>query len=150
MVALIALAHAATPAFVVTARVLDADGAAVSGDHAITVSVYDEVADADPAWSDVFVATLADGYVSVELGTDGSLPDDLFADGTAWLAVALDGTEPPRTPLVPVPVALRMDRVPALPAEPVDCDAAARGRMYLNTTDGLLRVCAQPPEWSRL
>lgn len=142
MVALI-LALAAAQEAPVTLRLLDADGAPRSGPHEVSVALYDAADATEPLAAARYAAVLADGFVSVPL------PPWPEARVEAWLELAVDGVVlGARERVMPLPVARVIERVPALAAPPGPCAEDSRGRIYLDTVAGALRVCERPPEWS--
>lgn len=74
-------------------RVMDNDGVPVTGAHQVTLSLYDSVDAVGPAWSESYDLVLDSGIYGVVLGADATNPlsVDVFASGSTWVGVAVDG-----------------------------------------------------------
>jgi hypothetical protein len=133
-------AKAADADVVQQVRLMDALGAAVSGQHSVVVSVVD---DADPALpegvcynSDLGTIDFVDGFASLAL--DG-VPASCFAEA-AWVAVQIGGVELlPRTRVHDSPRAAIARQVPTA-ASPSSCDAS--GELVFDTDGETLLVCS--------
>ena len=99
-------------------RVLDVDGDAIEGQHAVRVSLYDSESGTPSVWSDDFAnVVVSSGYFTVELGSDtvgNPLDQSILAESELWLGVTLNpgggGVEmAPRKQILATPYARRAE-----------------------------------------
>lgn len=108
LAALLGAAHAAPITLHHQARLLDAAGAPVHGSHDLTVALWDAAeGNTTPLWQARFDdSAVEDGFVSLALGTDGSLDSSTFLTGAVWVSIAVDDAAlGERLPLASVPSA---------------------------------------------
>ncbi len=88
-------------------RLADASGAALVGDHALHLTIYNGAEAA--VWSDTFPVSFTDGYFTVLLGSGAPLTASVFSEDTLTLGLAVntDPELPLRLPLSSVPFAVR-------------------------------------------
>jgi hypothetical protein len=97
-------------------RLLDGDGAPLTGTHALIFAIYDAAADGNEVWREERSVDFEEGYYAVVLGALVPVDDLLFSGGAVWLELTVDGSVlSPRQEIVSVPWALR-----ATSAEHVD------------------------------
>jgi hypothetical protein len=97
---LLAPALAGEVFFTYQARVLDSAGAPVSGDHAVTIGIYDAETGGAATWASTLSPVMfSDGFFSVPLeGLDGSGRDlDEAGGGPRWIELRVDA-DPPLAP----------------------------------------------------
>lgn len=128
--------------FTWSARITDANGAPVEGEHQVHLALYDELADTEAAYEQTSTVTAENGYVSLAVGP---VPPAALADGTVWLGLALDtGDELWRQPLASVPFAARAG---AVGSTDDPCDADHSGALRL---DGLRVQACVNNQWVEL
>lgn len=82
---------AATNELVYSGYVTDADGTALSGAHAVTVSLYTVATDGTAIWTeDQTDLDFSDGFFTVALGSDATNPLPTFSDDL-YLGISIDG-----------------------------------------------------------
>lgn len=82
---------AATNELVYSGYVTDADGAALSGAHDVTVSLYTVATDGTAVWTeDQADLDFSDGFFTVALGSDDANPLPAFGDDL-YLGISIDG-----------------------------------------------------------
>ena len=95
-------------------RLLDDDGAPVTGDVELSYTIYDAADSGDVLWQDVLEISVDDtGFYTVVLGGEENPIDPvILSDGVGWLGVAVDqeAEMTPRISLTSVPFALRAQR----------------------------------------
>jgi hypothetical protein len=157
MLTLLAAAAVSAPMTTWQARLLDADGAPLSGPVALELGLYAAVSGGSPLWEDDFSVTASDGFVSAELGSGVALPQNLFANGeTRWMQVRANGTILSRQPFHAVAWADTSRRTFGVVERP-ETLPCARGELNLSP-EGDLRVCdgsawrgvtsTRPARWS--
>ncbi|MBT7597449.1 MAG: hypothetical protein HN559_21275, partial [Gemmatimonadetes bacterium] len=79
----------------------------VDGQHALSLSLFDQISGGTAVWTEDHTVTTAGGVVSLVLGASTAL--DLPFDESYWLGVVVDGGEElaPRVELTTVPYAIR-------------------------------------------
>ena len=92
-------------------RLLDVEGAALTGEHALTFALFDAATEGAEVWSETITVNIVGGFYSVVLGADeGANPlDDLvLSNPPLWLELTVDDGEPllPRHELLSVPYAV--------------------------------------------
>ena len=89
-------------------RLIDSAGTPLSGDHAITFTLYDDASSGNALWTETLTASFEDGHFSVVLGADSPFEAGDFDGSTRYLGLAVDGgTElSPRISVVSVPYAI--------------------------------------------
>ncbi|MGK0361379.1 MAG: hypothetical protein ACI9U2_003697, partial [Bradymonadia bacterium] len=91
---------------------IDAQGRALEGAHAITARIYAADVGGQPAFEERHpVVTLFDGYYAIAIGSRIALDPTLFNQPALWLAIAIDDGDEltPRTALRKVPAAMVAD-----------------------------------------
>ena len=107
-------------------RLLDGEGEALEGTHALRFALYDADVDGTEVWTEDHAAAFDAGYYSVELGSFAPLDDLIFAEGPLWLELAVDGEAlSPRQEIVSVPYALRATAAEHLEGGSVDAQEIA-------------------------
>lgn len=95
-------------------RLLDDDGAPISGNIELSYTLYDSPTGGTILWQDELTATVSEsGFYSVELGgSSNPINAMVLSDGEAWMGVAVDGGSEltPRITLSSVPFALIAER----------------------------------------
>lgn len=89
-------------------RLLDRNGAAVSGTQTLTYRIYDAATGGSPVWSETHTVTFDEGYFSVQLGSVTMIPSTVFNGSTRYLGVTVgsDAEMAPREVVASVPYAL--------------------------------------------
>ena len=92
-------------------RLLDVEGAALTGEHSLTFALFDAATEGADVWSETITVNIVGGFYSVVLGADeGANPlDDLvLGNPPLWLELTVDDGEPllPRHELLSVPYAV--------------------------------------------
>ena len=109
-------------------RLLDGDGAALTGGHGLAFTLHDAETDGNEVWREERVVAFEEGYYSIILGTVTPLDDLLFAGGTVWMQLSVDGVElSPRQEVVSVPYALRAAVADSVEGGIVDADEISVG-----------------------
>jgi len=105
----------------VSGTLVDAAGAPLTGEVAVTFSLYDEQSGGAVLWTETQVLRLDErGRYSAYLGSDTALPQSAFRDEQArWLETAAAGHAAPRAMLVAVPYALRATDAETLGGTPL-------------------------------
>jgi hypothetical protein len=118
-------------------RVLNATGVPLTGQSAMTVSVYAAATGGPTLWSESFTnVDVENGYYSLQLT---SLESADFDGSTRYLQVTVDGViQSPRTPILSVPYAIRAGAV-TLSDEPGPCTPGAAGTLRFSS--GELQLC---------
>ncbi len=90
-------------------RLLDSIGTPLQGEHSLHFALYTQATLGSPVWEETHQLTLQDGYYHQRFGEGSPLDSDLFASGSLYLGLAVDGgtQNTPRTSLVSVPFAIR-------------------------------------------
>ncbi len=93
-------------------RLLDANGAALTGQHDLTFRIYDDLSTGSMLWEETLTASFSNGYYSVVLGTNTStnpLDEDVLSLYPIYLEMELDSYGPmsPRQPINSAPYAQR-------------------------------------------
>ena len=127
-----AIASAAVPQLLLhEGRVTDDLGQPIHGSHDLTVRLYDDINDNSTLFEESFSLTLEDGWYRVVLGRDSGAPLDMstFADGSVWVAVAVDsGPEIGGRELVgTVPYAVAANAVVGAQDIPIDATGVVIG-----------------------
>ena len=91
-------------------RLLDANGAALTGQHDLTFRIYDDLSTGSMLWEETLTASFSNGYYSVVLGTNTStnpLDEDVLSLYPIYLEMELDSYGPmsPRQPINSAPYA---------------------------------------------
>lgn len=139
-------------------RLLDGLGDPLEGSANVDVSLYGDVGDAVPVWTESQGLIPVDrGYYTTTLGDAQPLTLSVFDDASLWVGVSVDGTELGRQPLASVPFALRtaesasMALTSGVPLA-AECDSsdeygasrvdpsASSPRMYVCTAAGWLDI----------
>jgi Collagen triple helix repeat (20 copies) len=92
-------------------RLLDANGAPVTGSVQITFTVYGDSLGTMALWRETQTLALTDGYFSAELGRTAALPASAFDGSVRYLGVTVDGDQEmkPLQALTSVPYAVRAE-----------------------------------------
>lgn len=116
LIALVALLGAASAVAVPSTlteqgRLLDANGAPVTGSVQITFTLYGDSVGTMALWRESQTLTLIDGYFSAELGRATALPASAFDGSVRYLGVAVEGDQEmkPLQALTSVPYAVRAE-----------------------------------------
>lgn len=123
------------------ARLLDADGVPINGDHSVEVRLYDVATNSTPVWDEAQTVSIQDGYFSMILGADPADPldtDVIIDGGSLWVGLSVDsGPEfPIRTPVGSSMYAMRADISTSLEGGTVEAtDVSA-----LSITSGSMQV----------
>jgi hypothetical protein len=132
-----------------SARLLDAAGAPINGPRDLSVRLVDSDLGGTNQllWSDDFDAVdVADGYVSVELGSGLALPSTVFDDGApVWVEVQVGTTTLPRQRLGAAPAAAVAHSVILPPPAP----GCTPGALAYDAATARVRVCVAGA-WSDL
>jgi hypothetical protein len=130
-------------------RLLDGDGAPLTGGHGLAFTLHDAETDGNEVWREERVVPFEDGYYSIVLGTVTPLEDLLFAGGTVWMQLSVDGVElSPRHEIVSVPYALRSAVAESVEGGAVDADEVAIGGSVVIDSSG--NWLGTPTDWSEL
>jgi hypothetical protein len=130
-------------------RLLDGDGAPLTDGHGLTFTLHDAETDGNEVWREERVVQFDEGYYSIVLGTVTPLEDLLFAGGTVWMQLAVDGVElSPRQEVVSVPYALRAAVAESVEGGAVDADEVAIGGSVVIDSSG--NWLGTPTDWSEL
>jgi len=130
-------------------RLLDGDGAPLSGGHGLAFTLHDAETDGNEVWREERVVQFEEGYYSIVLGTVTPLDDLLFAGGTVWMQLSVDGAVlSPRQEVVSVPYALRSAVAEAVEGGTVDADEVAIGGSVVIDSSG--NWLGTPTDWSEL
>ena len=120
-------------------RVFDADGQPLAGQHDMVFRLYDDLEGGDPVWSEERTVDFVQGFYAVQLGdlqTSAPLDDQVFAGGTMYLEVELDGVVfTPRQRIGSVPYAQRAATADSVHGS-VDADNVAVGGSEVIDQDG--------------
>jgi hypothetical protein len=161
MLALTTDADAVPLEFAYQGTVFDADGAALAGEHTLTVTIYADAEGGDPLWREAHVVTLTDGYFSLALGRGeavGEEPhpelDSLVGHATLFLAIQVDDQDESaeRLTIASVPYALVAASAENVP-EDEDIEELARGVCFdteEELTDILDPIYTGDVSWDRL
>lgn len=146
-----AIALAAPVQMTVQARVLDADGSAITDTDALTVTLYDD-ASSNAAEHVIHVESqpatpIADGYVTVVIGANPANPLDSgdLAVAALWYEVAIGGQlVGPRAPIRHTPRAAVAERTYGAVQDDTGLDGACPfvGAIAFDGTLDTLKVCA--------
>jgi len=130
-------------------RLLDGDGAPLTGTHGLLFSLHDAETAGNEVWQEERVVAFDEGYYSVVLGEQVPLSDLVFAAGSVWLELAVDGAVlSPRQEVVSVPYALRAAVAESVEGSTVDVDEVSIGGNVV--IDGSGDWLGTPPDWSEL
>ena len=122
------LAFAAPTKLAQQGRLLDADSQPLTGTHALVFRLFDAATEGTEVWQEDRIVPFEEGYYSVVLGEQVALSDLLFAAGSIWLELSVDGEVlSPRQEIVSVPYALRASVAEAVEGGPVDADEISVG-----------------------
>jgi hypothetical protein len=109
-------------------RLLDGDSQALTGSHGLVFTLFDAETAGTEVWQEERAVDFEEGYYSVVLGEQVALSDLLFAAGSVWLELSVDGEVlSPRQEIVSVPYALRAAVAEAVEGGPVDADEISVG-----------------------
>ena len=106
---LLGVAHAAPISLQHQARLIDAAGGPLNGEHVIVLSLWTDPSATDDTaelWSATYPTTVQDGYVGFVLDQSdgGDTVDSEWFGSDVWLQVSVDGSPLlPRTPVLDVP-----------------------------------------------
>ena len=116
---------------------LGAQNAEISGDHSITITIWDDPTANDTShmlWTETYNIHVEQGRFHVLLGTDPNnpLPPDIFNKGDLYIEVRVDNEAPmkPRMKIVSVPYALNAQNAKTLDGKTADTFATVD---YLNS-----------------
>ena len=92
-------------------RLLDTEGVALAGEHALTFALFDAETEGNEVWSETITVNIVGGFYSVVLGADegaNPLDDMVLSNPPLWLELSVDDGEPllPRHELLSVPYAV--------------------------------------------
>ncbi len=101
-------AHAQVPRTISYQGVLTNNGAAASGEHLITVALYDSPTSGTPLYQESHQVTIANGMFNIEIGSITPIPATLTFDAPYYLGVSIDGNSEltPRVSLDAAPYAI--------------------------------------------
>jgi hypothetical protein len=130
-------------------RLLDGDGAPLTGSHEMVFSFYDSQNDGNEVWSEGLDVEFEQGYYSIVLGTATPLDDLLFAGTPVWLQLSVDDVVlSPRQEVVSVPFALRAVVAESVEGGTVDADEVSiAGTPVIDSNGNWLGT---PLDWSEL
>ena len=130
-------------------RLLDGDGAPLTGSHGLAFTLHDAETDGNEVWREERVVEFEEGYYSLVLGEFVPLSDLVFAGDSVWLQLAVDGAVlSPRHDVVSVPYALRAAVAEAVEGGSVDADEVSIGGDVVIDSNG--NWLGTPPDWSEL
>jgi hypothetical protein len=130
-------------------RLLDGDGAPLTGSHGLAFTLHDAESDGNEVWREERVVEFEEGYYSLVLGELVPLTDLLFGGGTVWMQLAVDGVElSPRQEVVSMPYALRSVVAESVEGGTVDADEVAIGGSVVIDSSG--NWLGTPTDWSEL
>jgi hypothetical protein len=130
-------------------RLLDGDGAPMTGSHGLAFTLHDAETDGNEVWREERLVQFEEGYYSIVLGELVPLSDLVFAAGPVWLELNVDGAVlSPRHEVVSVPYALRAAVAESLEGSTVDVDEVSIGGNVV--IDGSGNWLGTPPDWSDL
>jgi hypothetical protein len=93
-------------------RLLDANGAPITGVHELDISIYASPTAPSPLWTETQNPNLDDGFFAIVLGSVTPLPATLFDSNARYVEVAVDNGAPMgRTALLSVPYAIQATSV---------------------------------------
>jgi len=123
--------------------VLDATQKPISGNHRITIKLYDAAIEGTVLHTESFSASLQGGVFSVLLGSNEPLESSLHFDKPYWLGINVDdGAElVPRTALSSVPYAIHADAASSLVKDATGAVTSINGKagdVVLKGGDGTL------------
>ena len=92
-------------------RLLDTEGVALAGEHALTFALFDAETEGNEVWSETITVNIVGGFYSVVLGADeetNPLDDLVLSNPPLWLELTVDDGAPllPRHELLSVPYAV--------------------------------------------
>jgi len=130
-------------------RLLDGDGAPLTGGHGLAFTLHDAETDGNEVWNEEHSVEFEEGYYSIVLGTVAALEDLLFAGSTVWLQLSVDGVVlSPRQEVVSVPYALRAAVAEAVEGGTVDADEISiSGNVVIDSAGNWLGT---PTDWNAL
>lgn len=131
-------------------RLLGADGSGLNGEVPLTSALYGAPSGGTPLWTESTTVPMADGFYTVQLGSDPNNPvsSGLFDRAGVWLELTAPGLPAvARVPLVAAPTAAIAHGVHTTTTTPDSCDVA--GGLLYDTEVGQLMVC-DGSAWSPL
>ncbi len=130
-------------------RLLDGDSQPLTGTHGLVFKLLDAETGGTEVWQEERVVSFEEGYYSVVLGEQVPLSDLLFAAGSVWLELTVDGAVlSPRHEVVSVPFALRAAVADAVEGGPVDADEISVGGSPVIDSNG--NWVGTAVDWSEL
>jgi len=130
-------------------RLLDGDSQALTGTHALVFKLFDAETAGTEVWQEDRAVSFEEGYYSIVLGEQVPLSDLLFAAGSVWLELTVDGAVlSPRQEVVSVPYALRAAVAGAVEGGPVDADEISVGGSPVIDSNG--NWVGTAVDWSEL
>lgn len=89
-------------------RLVQADGTPASGVVTIVFSIFDAEAGGNMLWTEAQTVATTNGYYSVALGSEASIPESVFDGSARYLELAMGGSSLlPRQPILSAPYAVR-------------------------------------------
>jgi len=132
-------------------RLLDGDGAPLTGSHGLAFTLHDAETDGNEVWREERVVEFEEGYYSLVLGELVPLSDLVFAAGPVWLELSVNGAVlSPRHEVVSVPYSLRSAVAEAVEGGPVDADEVSIGGNVVIDSSGSWTGGALSVDWSAL
>jgi hypothetical protein len=130
-------------------RLIDGDGAPLTGSHSLAFTLHDAETAGNEVWNEEHSVEFEEGYYSIVLGTVAALEDLLFAGSTVWLQLSVDGVVlSPRQEVVSVPYALRAAVAEAVEGGTVDADEISIGGNVVIDSAG--NWLGTPTDWNAL
>jgi hypothetical protein len=124
-------------------RLYGPGGSPLTGDHTVTVALFDVASGGTAVFSETRTVAFANGYYNLRLSSEGGsdLDPTLFDDDDLWIAFSVDGGTPSaRQRLASVPYALRADTAENVVGGVVDVDELVVGGRVVVDGDGVLDV----------
>ena len=116
-------------------RLLDSSSSPLTGDHTVTVSLYETETSSDALWTEDHGSIPFDGgYYALTLGTIEVLDADLFDGSVRWVGLEVDGAPVPRLPIRSVPYALRSQAAVDLYGGTVNAQSITVGDLVIDAS----------------
>ncbi|MBM73773.1 MAG: hypothetical protein CMK59_00115 [Proteobacteria bacterium] len=116
-------------------RMLDSNGAGLTGSQVITFRLFDSESGGTVLWSSAVAVEFDNGYYSVQLGEDGSLDTESLAQYPVFLELEFSGSDPmePRYPVSSVPYSFISELAESVEG-PVDAtEISVNGTMIIDS-----------------
>jgi hypothetical protein len=139
---------------VLQGRLVDPNGAPVTGAHDVDVRLWDAASSwAAPRHAELLGdVPFSDGYYAIRLGASSPLSHAALDGAGLVFAVALDGGPmlAPATPIAATPTAAVAAAVPARSTSPGSCVAGGEGAVYYDTVQQQFLGCFGAAGWQPL